>query len=264
MLSLTASLTAQWPLHMPPGVPMGPDGKPNLSAPTPRTAEGKPDFTGVWENTWTVRFRNLPVQASPTPNSPPVATFGDVGAAIPGGLPFQPWAAELARARKESNAKDNPDAYCLPMGLMQFHLHPQPRKVIQTPTVIVIVYEGNAGTRLIYMDGRTLPKNDPQPWWYGYSVGRWEGDTLVVESASFRDGGWLDIYGSPLTDQGKMTERWRRVNYGILEIDVTIDDPKAYTKPFTVRVDQRIMPDSELIEFVCAENERSTKHMVGK
>src|SRR3989442_11203445 len=136
--------------------------------------------------------------------------------------------------------------------------------MIQTPGVIVILYEGNAGVRQIFTDGRRLPNNDPQPWWYGYSVGKWDGDTLVVETTGFRDGGWLDINGSPLTDAAKMTERFRRVSYGILEIDITIDDPKAYTKPFTVRVDQRVIVDTELIEFICAENEKSVAHMVGK
>ena len=110
------------------------------------------------------------------------------------------------------------------------------------------------------MDGRASPNNDPQPWWYGYSIGRWDGDTLVVETTGFRDGGWLDVTGSPLTDAAKMTERFRRVNYGNLEIEVTVDDPKAYTKPWTVMLRQRILADTELIEFVCAENEKSTQH----
>jgi hypothetical protein len=150
------------------------------------------------------------------------------------------------------------------MGLMQFHEHPQPRKIIQTPSLVVILYEGNAGVRQIFTDGRSLPDNDPQPWWFGYSVGKWEGDTLVVETSSFRDDGWLDIRGSPLTDAAKMTERFRRLNYGTLQIDVTIDDPKAYTRPFSVRVNQRIVLDGELIEFVCNENNKSLEHLVGK
>jgi hypothetical protein len=126
------------------------------------------------------------------------------------------------------------------------------------------LYEGNAGIRQILMDGRRLPNNDPQPWWYGYSVGKWDGDTLVVETTGFRDDGWLDIWGSPLTDAAKLTERFHRPNFGVLDIEVTVDDPKAYTKPFTVRLDQRIMVDNEMIEFICAENERSVAHMVGK
>jgi hypothetical protein len=131
--------------------------------------------------------------------------------------------------------------------------------MIQTPSLLLILYEANGGIRQIFIDGRPLPKSDPQPWWYGYSVGRWESDTLVVETAGFGDGGWLDVNGAPLTDQAKTIERFRRLDYGNLEIEVTVDDPKAYTKPWTaVKVRQRLMPDDELIEFVCAENEKST------
>src|SRR5947199_7867813 len=130
------------------------------------------------------------------------------------------------------------------MGLMQLHNHPQPRKIVQTPGLIVIMYEGNAGLRQIFMDGRALPNNDPQPWWYGYSTGKWDGDTLVVQTSGFRDDGWLDINGSPLTDAAKVTERFRRVNFGRMEIDVTVDDSKAYTKPWTVRVNQQDMADA--------------------
>lgn len=135
--------------------------------------------------------------------------------------------------------------------------------MIQTPHVIVILYEANAGIRQIFTDGRPLP-NDPDPWWYGYSVGKWEGDTLVVQSAGFRDLGWLDVEGSPLTDAAKVTERFRRPDFGHLEIEVTINDAKAYTNPWTVTVHQRIMVDTELIEFVCQENERDAPHLIGK
>jgi hypothetical protein len=174
-------------------------------------------------------------------------------------VPYTPWADELTEQRMADNARDNPDGYCLPIGHMLYHLHPQPRKVIQTPDVIVMLYEANSGVRQIFTDGRSLPDDDPLPWWFGYSVGRWEGDTLVVETTGFRDDVWIDYNGSPLTSSGKITERFRRVNYGSLEIDITIEDPKAYTEPFTVRVNQRIMLDTNLIEFVCLENEVSSQ-----
>jgi len=147
---------------------------------------------------------------------------------------------------------------------MQLHTHVDPRRIIQTPSVIAIAYEANYGLRFIHMDGRPAPSNDPQPWWYGYSRGRWEGDTLVVETTNLRDGGWLDINGSPLTDAAKVTERFRRPNFGTLQIDVTVDDPKAYTRPWTVALTQRIMVDSEMLEFICLENEKSSQHYVGK
>ena len=267
MVAVAAALVplgAQWPAFADKKVPLNADGTPNLEAPTPRTPDGKPDLTGVWLNEW---FYGGQVRRPPAalPGEPLPSTFGNIGANFPNGLPLQPWAKQLMADRKAAGSKDNPDAHCLPMGLMQFHEHPQPRKMIQTPEVLVILYEGNAGVRQIFTDGRPAPKNDPQPWWYGYSVGHWEGDTLVVDTTGLRDGGWLDIDGSPQTDAAKITERFRRLNYGTMKIDVTIDDPKAYTAPFTVRVNQKLMVDervdAELIEFICAENERDVEHM---
>jgi hypothetical protein len=258
------SLSAQWPPYTPPTVPKGPDGKPNLTAPVPRLSDGKPDLSGIWVNVrQPAGQRGQPVAASVPADGPPVATFRDVGANMKGGLPLQPWAADLIKKRRAENQKDNPDALCLPMGFMQFHTHGQPRKIVQTPGVIVIIFEPNYGLRQIFTDGRALPANDPQPWWYGYSVGKWDGDTMVVETTGLRDGGWLDIWGSPFTDAAKITERFRRVNYGTLEIDVTVDDPKAYTKPWTVRVNQRLVADGELIEFICNENQQFTSYLSG-
>ena len=194
-----------------------------------------------------------------------MASFANIASNMPGCLPpLQPWAAKLLADRKDQNSKDNPDAHCLPLGLMQLHEHPQPRKIIQTPKLMVMLYEAQGGVRQIFMDGRSLPSADAQPWWYGYSIGHWDGDTLVVETTGFRDDVWLDIDGSPMTNSGKMTERMTRLNYGTLQTDVTIDDPKVYTKPFTVRVMHRLMPDTDLIEFICGENEKSDAHLVGK
>jgi hypothetical protein len=273
VVALSPSLSAQWPAHPTPRAPRTADGKVNLAAPVPRFLDGKPDLSGVWENigwregaaasrviTGTGGAPDTRSAESRRPPSPSIAAFFDIGTAVPGGLPFQPWARELKNKRTAENAKDNPDAHCLPLGNMQLHLHPEPRKIIQAPNEIVILYEGNAGVRQIFTDGRALPMKDPQPWWFGYSTGKWKGDTLVVQTSGFRDGGWLDVNGSPLTDAGKMTERFLRVNYGTLEMELTVDDPKAYTKPWTVKVTQRLMPDDELIEFVCQENELSSAH----
>jgi hypothetical protein len=196
------------------------------------------------------------------PDGIPIATFGNAGQGMKDDLPFQPWAADLLKQRRADNSKDNPDAHCLPMGFLQFHNHPEPRKMIQTSNLLMIVYEANSGLRQIYMDGRKLPnKDDVEPWYYGYSVGHWEGDTLVVETTGFMDGQWLDVRGSPMTDAAKVTEKFKRPNYGSLEIEITVDDPKAYTKPFTVKVNQRIMPNTELIEFICQD--RDAGHYVG-
>jgi len=267
---VTTTVSAQWPKYTTPDVPRLADGQPNLTAPAPRTADGKPDLSGIWEIVFGGgggRGRGAapaPAPAPPPdPNATPVSQFFEVaGRGYP--LPLQPWAAELKQKRMADNSKDNPDVWCLPIGLMQYHNHPQPRQIVQTKNLMLITYESNYGLRYIYTDGRPAPNNDPTPWWFGYSRGWWEGDTLVVETTNFRGderAGWLDVNGSPYTDALKMTERFRRPNVGTLEIDITIDDPKAYTKPFTVRVNQRLMVDSEMIEFICNENEKSSDHL---
>ena len=255
---VSPSLLAQWPTHRAAGVPRGTDGQVDLDAPTPRTADGKPNLSGLWE---TIRTgAGQVIVGVDVPALQRTSQFWNIGAGLEGDLPLRPWAVELRARRVADNSKDNPDAHCLPIGLTQLHNHPQPRKIIQTPLLIVMLYEANGGVRQIFMDGRPLPGNDPQPWWYGYSIGTWDGDTLVVETRGFRDGGWLDVNGAPLTNAAKMTERFRRVNYGNLEIEVTVDDPKAYTRPWTaVKMRQQLLPDEDLIEFVCAENEKSTQ-----
>jgi hypothetical protein len=275
----TVSVAAQWPKYQVPGVPRDAEGRVRMDAPVPRTPDGKPDLSGNW-----VRFRGeggfnapelrgltrnqtaAPAQPAPPPvdpSSPPLAAFWEMGANIPGGLPITPWAAELKKQRMAVDAKDNPDANCLPMGLTQFHTHGQPRKIMQNAGVIAIMYEANYGLRYIYLDGRKLPpQGSVQPFWYGYSVGRWEGDTLVVDTNNLRGAesgpfdGWLDVRGSPYTDQATFIERIRRPTYGKLEIDITLDDAKAYTKPLTVRVNQQISSDDEIIEFICNENQQ--------
>ena len=258
---------AQWPDYPTRDVPRNADGSVDVDAPTPRTRSGTPDFTGIWQirpgaigGGDQAREQDQTQLTTDDADAPPFATFFDVGAGIEGGAPYQDWARELRAERMERNQQDNPDAHCLPMGHMQFHLHPQPRKIVQTEDVIVMLYEGNGGIRQIFLDGRASPDNSPLPWWYGYSTGHWEGDELVVVTTHMKDDGWLDVNGSPFTSNGTITERFRRPNYGTLEIDVTIDDPVAYTEPFTVRVNQQIMVDTSLIEFVCVENEQSSPY----
>jgi hypothetical protein len=263
--ALSSTLFAQWPLHPRPGVPKTADGKPNVTAAAPRTSDGKPDLSGIW-----MRTTRTEAPGTAPSGRPPLATFGNIGAGMKEPVPAQPWVAEVLK--KRANGFDNPDALCLPQGPMQYHLDPQPREIIQLPGKTLIVYESNYGIRTIYTDGRRLPPlGTPQPFWHGYSVGRWEGDTLVVESNNFRGAltnqpgdGWLDQRGHPFTDALVLTERFRRPNFGNLEIDITINDKKAYTRPFTVRVEQTIIADgSEMIEFVCHENQQFLK-MTGR
>jgi hypothetical protein len=289
IVATTASMAAQWPKLKEPGVPRDAQGRVRMDAPPPRTPDGKPDLSGMWQRAdpeplppeiaGIVGERNgqggrggrpegIPLEPGvapfpPDPKSPPVATFFELGGNIKGGLPFTAWATAIRKSRQTADAKDNPDANCMPMGITQFHMQPQPRKIIQTPKLTLILYEANYGLRTIYTDGRTLPKQgDPQPFWYGYSVGHWEGNDFVVETNNLRgaeDGpfdGWLDVRGSPYSQQARFTERFRRPTFGKLEIDITLEDPKAYTKPFTVRINQRVMVDEELIEFVCNENQQ--------
>src|SRR5262245_31065708 len=283
LIACSSSLSAQWPKYQEPGAPRDAQGNVLMDGRTARTPDGKPDLTGDWvradrdplpqelagvvtargETTRGVVVEPARQPFPADPSSPPLATFFDIGANIPGGLPLTLSAAELKKKRMATDNRDNPDANCLPMGITQFHMQPQPRKIVQTPTMILIAYEANYGLRYIYMDGRRLPpQGEPQPWWYGYSIGRWEQDTLVVETNNLRgaeDGpsdGWLDVRGSPYSEQAKFTERFRRPTFGKLESDVTIHDPKSYAKPFTGRINQRLVADEEPIEAVCNENQQ--------
>jgi hypothetical protein len=254
---LATGVSAQWMNYPTPGVPRGADGKPNLAASAPRTADGKPDLSGLWEPG---SGGSLAPVAGATSTDP---QFRDIALNVKGGLPFQPWAAELVKARRADENKDDPDGHCQPLGLVKMHLHPYPRKMIQVPGLLLILFERDTNYRQIFTDGRPLPR-DPQPSFNGYSTGKWDGDTLVVESIGFKDGLWLDVSGTPLTEAAKVTERFRRPNFGSLEIEVTIDDPRAYTKPWSIRINQTIALDTDMLEFVCKENERDVPHLVGK
>jgi hypothetical protein len=260
VLLASATLAAQWPSFKSVSAPRTADGRVDLLGPAPRMSDGKPDLSGIWD-------KGLLPQEVPPPSlfsgSGPSQAFRDLKAALPGNLSMLPWAAQLKATRFGQNSKDHPDAHCLPLHPIQLHLHPQPRKIVQTPDLVLILYEANDGRREIFLDGRPLPPSDVQPWWYGYSTGRWEGDSLIVESAGFKDQTWIDEYGTPASDRLRLTERLRRINFGTLEIQVTVDDSKTFTRPFTFTLQQRLMPDTELIEFVCGENNLSAARLVG-
>ena len=235
---------AQWLEFSTPGVPRNPDGKPNLTAPAPKTADGKPDLSG----TWTTK----------------AGYTGNIARDLkPGELSFTPWASELYKHRQETLSKDDPQGYCVLSGVPREHVVPYPFKILNTTGMIVILYEALHSYRQLYMDGRKLPK-DPNPTWMGYSIARWEGDTLVVDSSGFVDNNWLDNGGHPGTESLKLTERFHRRDYGHIDLQITIDDPKAYTKPWTVKLEFTATPDTDLIEYVCDENEKDVPHLVGK
>jgi hypothetical protein len=257
---------AQWLKYPTAGVPRTSGGKPNLAAPTPRTRDGKPDFSGLWltadglpcnEQTLGREFLTCGAEL-------PISRYGiNMGMGMPGGLPYRPWAAEQVKTQTEQNSRDDPHARCLPDTFARLYGLPHMQKFVQVPGLLVMLDELNASYRQVFTDGRPLPV-DPTPGWNGYSSGRWVGDTLVVDSIGFRDGLWLDIVGSPLTDAARVRERIRRPDFGHLEVELTVDDPKAYTKTWTVMLKQTIVLDTELVDEICLENEKSSQRMLGK
>jgi hypothetical protein len=252
-VSVTAS--AQWLKYPTAGVPRTADGKPNLSAPAPRTADGKPDLSGIWDIE-----HNRPCPPPGCFDMEVGQEFANIGWSLKGGLPYQPWAAEARKKRSAEDGKDDPVTHCLPGGVVKSHTSAFLRKIVQTPGLILVLREAESSYRQIFMDGRPLPAVE-QPTFDGYSVGRWEGDTLVVQTVGFKDGMWLDRGGSPMSDAAKLTERISRVNYGRLEIEITLDDPKAYTAPWTVKLHHAIVLDTELLPAICLENEKSLPHI---
>jgi hypothetical protein len=241
-LSLAASpLGAQWLGTPDPKVPRTADGKPDLAAPAPKAPDGHPDLSGVW--------------------MPNTRTLQDLAAGMtpPGDLPYQPWAAQLVKDRADgARGKEDPAAHCVP-GMPKLIVLPYPYKIYQMPGVTVILYEGFTTFRQIFTDGRALPK-DPQPSWLGYSVGKWDGDTFVVDVVGFNDKGWLDDGGHPRSEAMHVTEKWRRKDFGHMDIEFTFDDPKTYTKPWSVTIPFNLLPDTEIIENVC-ENEKDVEHV---
>src|SRR5579885_2157558 len=241
--AMSASVSAQWPNHPTPGLPRTEQGKPNLSAPAPRALDGKPDLAGVW------RVRQSSYLVYVTSDLKPEEIL--------------PWAAAVYKQREDNFRNDTDGISCLPpgpkAGISGLAL---PMKIVQTPNLVVILYEYQTIYRQIFTDGRTLPE-DPNPTWMGYSVGHWEGDTLVATTAGFNDRTTLDLGGHPHSEELRVTERFHRRDVGHMDVQVTLEDPKAYTRPWTLPVELELMPDSELIEYVC-ENERDAPHLVGK
>jgi len=238
----SAAAEAQWLKQPTPGMPRTADGKPNLAAPAPRAAEGHPDLTGLWQ---------LGTEIGYAANITADLAARDI----------QPWAAALSRQRLEEFGKDDPEITGCKPGGPRHITRGGLTKVIQTPVVIVFLFE-DLSYRQIFLDGRRMP-NDPNPTWMGYSIGHWDGDTLVVETSGFNDRTWLDFAGHPHSEMLKMTERFRRTSFGRLELQVTLEDPAVYAKPVTVAASGNFVPDTDLIEFVC-ENEKDRAHLVGR
>jgi hypothetical protein len=252
-------LAGQW-LHLPSkGVPRNKDGSPNLTAATPKTREGKPDFSGMWmpRDELKCDTNERGVQCTELKLTPQLI---NIAAGLKEGLPYQPWAADLVKKRRAELGISDPHTNCLPPNYPRAWAFPEFEKIIQTPEMMVVLHEFNASYRQIFFDGRGFP-DDMTPAWNGYSVAHWEGGTLVVQSKGFRDDSWLDTTGDPMTSAASTTERISRPNFGNLEIEVTVDDPKAYTKAWTVTMHQKIVLDTELIDFMCLENNKDIAHM---
>jgi hypothetical protein len=245
-IGLSAPASAQWLKQPTAGLPRTPDGKPNLSAPAPRTPDGKPDLSGLWTKISPKYSRNIAADLKPDE--------------------IQPWARQLVEQRREDLGKEYMNVKCVPLGpgytTSADSTGAEMMKIVQTPGLIIIL-NPDLTYRQIFLDGRTL-ESAPNPTWMGYSVGRWDGDTLVVESFGFNDRTWLDHDGHPHTEALRTTERYRRRDVGNLEVEVTYTDPKTYTKPWTVNVRAELAADTEMIEWVCNESPHGVEHWVGK
>jgi hypothetical protein len=237
-------LSAQWLNHPTPGIPRRADGRPDLAAPAPRGPDGKPDLSGLWRANSKFNF-DLTVDLPP------------------GTVSLLPPAAAALRERRDTHGKDDPQGFCLPAGVPRHTAVPFPFRIMQLPGMVVILYEYGLSWRQVFIDGRALPV-DPNPTWNGYSVGRWDGDTLVVETAGFNGKAWLDDAGHPTSEKLRVTERFHRPTFGRLDIEITIDDPGAYAKPWTMTMDSQFAADTELLEFVCHENNKDPEHLVGR
>jgi len=264
LLGAPLSGGAQWLNFRDPGTPRTHEGQPNLSAPAPRV-HGKPDLSGIWEVESSPRKQLEPFLlpgginglGEDDPNIHFVDFLYDFGL---GKEPFQPEAA--ARLHKQMHSPEKPQTLCAPPSLPVADLLPAPFEIVQTPRSMLVLYEGDTFFRQVFTDGRKLP-DDPQPSWLGYSVGKWDGDSLVVDTIGFNDRGPLDAMGHFHSDQMRLTERIHRRDFGHMEMELTVTDSKTFTQPVTVQVNFRLLPDTELIESFCSEGEQDLTHMRG-
>jgi hypothetical protein len=270
LIALTAAPVfgrAQWLNYPTAGVPRTPDGKPNLSARTPRTADGKPDLSGLWQTNSAppeILERLIPGATNGAGEEPLSQYFINILSDFSAQeSPLRPAAAAQFQQRAPNFSNVSPLSHCLPEGMPLVEMAPAPYKIVQTPGLTFMLYERDTTFRQVYTDGRKLP-DDPQPSWLGYSVGKWDGDSLVVDTIGFNDRGWLDARGHAHSEALHLTERFRRLDFGHMEVQMTIDDPKTYTGPFTIKLKQRLLPDTDLLESFCAENEKDSAHVEGK
>ena len=267
LVAATPLVHAQWLNHRTPNIPRTADGKPNLSARTPRGANGRPDLSGLWQTDSAppeLLERLIPAATNGAGEEPLSQYFINIFSDFkPEDVPFRPAAAQLFRQREQNFSNLSPISHCLPEGMPMLEMAPAPYKIVQTAGVTFMLYERDTTYRQVYTDGRKLP-DDPQPSWLGYSVGKWDGDSLVVDSIGFNDRGWLDARAHTHSQALHLTERFHRLDLGHMEVQLTIDDPETYTRPFTIKLKQRLLPDTDLLESFCAENEKDASHIERK
>ena len=247
---------AQWLGYPTPGIPRLANGAPNMKAHAPRTREGKPDFSGIW-------FANVPAkdyckEKDCVQEERMAREQINIGMKLPGGLPYTEWSKQQMVVRRANGEENDPHTFCKPPNYPRAWTLPQHTKIIQTPQEIVLLHEFNGAYREIYLDGRPLPK-DPNPTWNGYSTAHWEANTLVIETNGIRDDMWLDIQGSPITESARVTEKLTRPSLGLMKVEISVNDPKAYTKPWSVTIEMALQVDTQMLEEICLDNEQDVK-----
>jgi hypothetical protein len=256
LCTFSSTVLAQWLDFPTPGIPRTAAGGPDMTAPAPRTSDNKPDFTGIW-------FSNVPsvdtcAEEGCITEERMAREQINLGLGLPDGLPYTQWSLDIMVDRRANSGREDPHTYCMPPNFPRAYTLPQYMKVVQTPDLIVMLHEFNAAYRQIFMDGRQL-QDDPNPTWNGYSIGYWEGDTLVIETNGIRDDMWLDLQGSPVTESAHVTERLTRTEFGLMHIEITVDDPTAYTESWTVTIEHAIQVDTMLLEEICLDDEQDVE-----
>ena len=251
-----ALVWAQWLDYRTPGIPRTAGGAPDLKAPAPRGPDGKPDFSGMW-------FANVPAkdyckEKDCIQEERMAREQINLGIKLEGGLPYTEWSKQQMAQRRANGGREDPHTFCMPPNFPRAWTLPQYIKIVQTPSLMVLLHEFNAAYREVFLDGRPLPEN-PNPTWNGYSTARWDGDTLVIETNGIRDDMWLDIQGSPVTESARVTERLTRVNFGVMQVEIAVNDPKAYTRPWSVTIEMAAQVDTTMLEEICLDDEQDVK-----
>ena len=256
LVAAPTTALAQWLDYPTAGIPRTASGEPDLRAPTPRTGEGKPDFSGIW-------FANVPAtdyckEADCIQEERMAREQINLGINLEGGLPYTEWSKQQMATRRANGGREDPHTYCMPPNFPRAWTLPQYIKIVQTPSLMVLLHEFNGAYREVFIDGRPL-LDDPNPTWNGYSTAHWEGDTLVLETNGIRDDMWLDIQGSPVTESALVTERLKRINFGIMQVEIEVNDPKAYTRPWSVTIEMAVQVDTTMLEEICLDDEQDVE-----